>query len=533
MRRLTLALLACLGLLPASAQNIVPLQVQWSPLMDAPARPIFGANLVADPAFPTTETYIRRRLGSTSQGPSTIRLVKADRHGDFAFGPEGYAIVNEPGKDLLIEAATEAGAFYAFNTLEQLSYRGSDGQLYARPGRLLDRPRFAWRGVMIDEGRHFFGKEQIKRMLHVMSLYKLNVLHWHLTEDQGWRVEIKKHPKLTEVGARRDASPVMGDRKKPDGQPYGGFYTQEDLKEIVALAATYHITVVPEIDMPGHSSAAIAAYPELGNTDVPGFAPKVATSWGVKSYTLAPKEATFRFIDDVLAELCPIFPGAYFHIGGDEAPKDQWNKSPFAKEVMAREKLKDAHELQAYFVGRVEKLLAARGKKLIGWDEIQEGGLPKTATMMVWRDWKWAQLAADRGNPIVMAPNSHTYLDYGQGKRPEDPRFDVIGGNLPLEKVYAFEPIPPKFTPDQRKLVLGCQAQLWSEYIYNGAKLEYMAFPRVCALAEVAWSDPQGRSFPEFQARLEKNLEGLKGLKVNYRRPDGSPAVTDKVGRGE
>jgi hexosaminidase len=178
-------------------------------------------------------------------------------------------------------------------------------------------------------------------------------------------------------------------------------------------------------------------------------------------------------------------------------------------------------------------MLQARGKKLIGWDEIQEGGLSKSATMMVWRDWKWAQLAAERGNPIVMAPTSHTYFDYGQGKRPEDPRFDVIGGNLTVEKVYAFDPIPPKFTPAQRQLVLGCQAQLWSEYIYNGAKLEYMAFPRLIALAEVAWSDPAGRSWPEFQGRLERNLEGLKGLKVNYRRPDGSPAVTDKVGRGE
>ncbi len=534
MRRLTLAPLLFLTLGGfAWAQNFLPQPSRWSPIMDAPAKPIFTARLVADPAFPQTETFIRRRLGSVESGPSTIRLIKADRHGDFEFGPEGYAIINEPGKDLIIKAATEAGAFYAFYTLNDLSYQGSDGQLYARPGLLLDRPRFAWRGVMLDEGRHFLGKTEVKRLLHLMSLYKLNVLHWHLTEDQGWRVEIKQYPKLTEVGSRRDASPVMGDRKKSDGKPYGGFYTQEDLKEIVALAATYHITVVPEIDMPGHSSAAIAAYPELGNTDVPGFAPKVATSWGVKTYTLAPKEETFRFIDAVLAELCPIFPGAYFHIGGDEAPKDQWKKSPFAQQVMAREKLKDEHELQAYFVGRLEKLLAARGKKLIGWDEIQEGGLAKTATMMVWRDWKWAQLAAERGNPIVMSPTSHTYFDYGQGKRPDDPRFDMIGGNLTVEKVYAFEPIPPKFNPEQRKLVLGCQAQLWSEYIYNGAKLEYMAFPRLCALAEVAWSDPRDRSWPEFQGRLAKNLEGLKGLKVNYRRPDGTPAVTDKVGRGE
>ena len=229
MRRLFPALLLTLTVALASAQNFLPKPVQWSPIMDAPARPLMGANLVADPAFPLTENYIRPRIGATAAGKTTLRLVKADQHGDFVFGPEGYAIINEPGKDLIIEAATEAGAFYAFNTLDALTYQGSDGKAYVRPGMVLDRPRFAWRGVMLDEGRHFLGKEQVKRMLHLMSLYKLNVLHWHLTEDQGWRVEIKKYPKLTEVGARRDASPVMGDRNKSDGRPYGGFYTQEDL----------------------------------------------------------------------------------------------------------------------------------------------------------------------------------------------------------------------------------------------------------------------------------------------------------------
>jgi hexosaminidase len=256
MRRLPFALLACLTLGLAQAQTFLPLPSRWAPIMDAPAKPLLGANLVADPAFPETETYIRRRIAATAAGATTLRLVKADRHGDFAFGPEGYAIVNEPGKDLTIEAATEAGAFYAFITLDQLSYAGSDGRCYVRPGLLLDRPRFAWRGVMIDEGRHFFGKEEIKRMLQAMSLYKLNVLHWHLTEDQGWRVEIKKYPKLTEVGSRREASPTMGERKKPDGKPYGGFYTQEDLKEIVAFAAKLHIAVVPEtisLEIPLHS----------------------------------------------------------------------------------------------------------------------------------------------------------------------------------------------------------------------------------------------------------------------------------------
>ena len=240
--------------------------------------------------------------------------------------------------------------------------------------------------------------------------------------------------------------------------------------------------------------------------------------------TLAPKEETFRFIDDVFAELCPIFPGAYFHVGGDEAPKDQWNKSAFAKGVMAREKLKDAHELQAYFIGRLEKMLQARGKKLIGWDEIQEGGLSKSATMMVWRDWKWAQLAAERGNPIVMAPTSHTYFGLWPRQASRGPALRRDRRHPDRGESLRLRPDSPEVPPpEQRKLVLGCQAQLWSEYIYNGAKLEYMAFPRLMALAEVAWSDPAGRSWPEFQTRLGRDLEGLKGLKVNYRLPDGSP----------
>jgi hexosaminidase len=501
-------------------------------IMDAPATNIRGAKVEADPAFAATAERLRAQLGTG--GTSTVQLVKATGPvRGFEVGEEGYVIEAHPGQPVRIHARTEAGAFYGIVSLQQHAYTGNDGGTYVPPGDVMDKPRFAWRGLMIDDGRHIMGKAQILRMLDLMALHKLNTLHWHLTEDQGWRVEIKKYPKLTEVGSQRDASPTMGNRNKPDGKPYGGFYTQEDLKEVVAYAAKLHINVIPEIEMPGHAAAAIAAYPNLGNTDIPGYSPKVATSWGVKYYTFAPKEETFAFIDDIFAELCPIFPNAFFHIGGDEAPKDQWNKSPFAKEVMAKQKLKDTHELQSYFISRVEKLLNKRGKRLIGWDEIQEGGLSKTATMMVWRDWKWAQLAADRGNNIVMAPTSHTYFDYGQGKHPANPAFDTIGGNLTVEKVYGFEPIPPKFTEAQRKLVLGCQAQLWGEYIYNPAKQEYMAFPRACALAEVAWSENKDRSWAEFQPRLEAHLKRLDTLKVNYRRPDGAPAVTEKVGRGE
>jgi hexosaminidase len=513
------------------AGTILPKPVVQEINATAPHVNILGAKIAAAPAFAGAAEQLKTQLGVG--GATVIHLVQVTGSvRNFELGPEGYGIEVTPKGEIVISAQTEAGAFYGTISLLQLADRRADG-LWVPAVVVLDQPRFSWRGVLIDEGRHFMGKPEILRMLDLMSLHKLNVLHWHLTEDQGWRVEIKKWPKLTTVGSQRASSPQMGNRLQSDGLPYGGFYTQDDLREVVAHAAKLHITVVPEIEMPGHAAAAIAAYPQLGNTDIPHFHPQVITSWGIKHYIFAPKEETFAFIDDVLAELCPIFPGAYFHIGGDEAAKSQWEASPFAAEVMRREHRKDAHELQAYFIGRVEKLLTARGKKLIGWDEIQEGGLSKTATMMVWRDWKWAQLAAELGNPIVMAPKSHTYINFSQGVTPDDPRFDCWGGLLTLEQVYSFEPIPPAFTAAQQKLVLGCQAQLWSEYIYNGAKLEYMAFPRLCALAEVAWSSQASRSWPEFKGRLDEHLKRLDLLKVNYRREDGSPAVTDRLGRGE
>jgi hexosaminidase len=333
--------------------------------------------------------------------------------------------------------------------------------------------------------------------------------------------------------AWRDESPLPGDRNKGDGKRYGGFYTQDELREVVAYATKLHINVVPEIEMPGHAGAAIAAYPNLGNSDIKGYAPKVNTRWGVQYYIFAPKEETFRFIDDIFAELCPIFPSVYFHIGGDEAPKNQWDNSAFAKEVMKREGLKNSHELQSYFIKRVEKLLAARGKKLIGWDEIQEGGLSKSATMMVWRDWKWAHHAVNNGNDIVMATTSHTYFDYGQGPTPKGAQYEVIGGNLPVEKVYSLDPVPTDFTPEQRKRVLGCQGQLWTEYGFNWSKVEYLTFPRACALAEVLWSPQEGREWKNFKGRLDNHLKLLDAAKVNYRKEDGSPAVTDKMSRGE
>lgn len=539
MRHIT-AFLALLSAGLAAGPDIIPRPVSIAQIMDAPAQALNGAKVVAPAEFATEAALIRAAF--PGQSSTVIRLEPltgpAKTQG-FEVGPEGYDINCEPGRDIIIQARTRAGFFYAYQTLLQATYRGNDGKDYLPPGRIWDKPRFAWRGLMLDEGRHFFGKEKVKRLIDLMALHKLNVLHWHLTEDQGWRVEIKKWPKLTTVGSVRAQSHVLGgkqvayDGNKFDGKPYRGFHTQDDLREIVAYAAARHIQVVPEIEMPGHAAAAIAAYPQFGNDDIPGYAPKVMSRWGVHPYTFSPKEETFAFLDDILAELAPIFPSAYFHIGGDEAPKDQWKNSAFAQSVIKREGLKNEYELQSYFIRRIEKLLAARGKKLVGWDEIQEGGLSKTATMMVWRDWKWAKLAADNGNDVIMAPTSHTYFDYSPGKRGAGPQFGVIGGNLTLEKVYSFEPIPGNFTPEQHRQVLGTQGQLWSEYLYGWNKVEYMAFPRACALAEVAWSPKEGKDWNDFQRRLGVHLRRLDALKVNYHREDGSPAVTDRMGLGE
>lgn len=436
---------------------------------------------------------------------------------------EGYRL-ESGAQRVTITARSAHGLFNGAMTLAQLASPG-DGGWRIPAVTIADMPRFPWRGLMLDCGRHFFTVAEVCRFLDQMALHKFNTLHWHLTEDQGWRIEVKRFPKLTTVGAWRAESPVMGERRKGDGQPYGGFYTQDDLRAVVAYAAARHITVVPELEMPGHSTASIAAYPELGNNDIPGWqAPATGTAWGVIARTLAPKEETFRFIAGVFDEILPIFPGAFVHIGADEAPKNEWKKSPFAQQVIKDQGLKDEHGLQSWFVRRVEKLLTERGKRLIGWDEIQEGGLSPTATMMVWRDWKWAKLALEHGNDIVMAPKSHTYLDYGQGPNPGGPVHEVIGGKLPLEKVYAFEPIPAG-TPDERhRQVLGCQGQLWSEYIWSTAKLDYMTWPRACALAEAAWTPATGKDWAAFEQRLRIHEARLDRLRVNYRRSDGAPA---------
>jgi hexosaminidase len=378
-----------------------------------------------------------------------------------------------------------------------------------------DQPRFGWRGAMLDTCRHFMPKDFVLEFIDLLALHKLNSFHWHLTDDQGWRIEIKKYPRLTQVGAWRKETRLGHEGRTQHGfdkQPHGGFYTQREIREVVEYARQRHITIVPEIEMPGHAQAAIAAYPELG---VKGEPLEVWTRWGVNANIFNPNEKTILFMQDVLSEVIKLFPGTFVHVGGDEAIKDQWKASP---EVQARIKelgLKDEHEMQSYFIGRMDKFLTSKGRRLIGWDEILEGGLAPGATVMSWRGVKGGIAAAQAGHDVVMAPTTFTYLDYYQSQEPGE--LPAIGGFLPLETVYSFEPIPNELTPEQSSHVLGAQAQIWTEYLPTPGHVEYMAFPRLLALSEVTWAAKDRKNYPDFLARLAVHEERLKLLNVNFK----------------
>ena len=500
----------------------------------------FTASLaMAEPSAPVNEqpsfmprpvkvALIGRTPGFKVKNPSDLKpetlIVPALAS---VLGKEGYQIKVTPEK-ITLRAAEPNGIFYARQTLAQAVVKDEKGDPAIPTMTIEDKPRFAWRGLLIDSSRHFFGPPAIKRMMDLMALHKLNILHLHLSDDHGWRVVIKKYPKLTEVGSNRIGTPKCGDKDVQDGVPYGGFYTQEDIKDLNAYAKAHFITIIPEIEMPGHSAAALAAYPEFGNKDVPGYKPVVSPWWRVFGYTFSPSEETFTFIDGVISEVSAMFPDSpYIHIGGDEAEKAQWDQSPAVQKLMAEKGLKDGHEVQSYFIHRVEKIVNAHGKRLIGWDEIQEGGLSKTATMMVWRKWESAAIAAQQGNDMVIAMYANTYLDHGQPCTPAGPAFENQGNDMPMEKVYNFDPIPNDLKPEQYKQVLGCQGQLWSELIPTMGKWEYMAFPRACAIAEVAWSPKEGKDLQDFLKRLAIHEKRLDSLKVNYQKDDGSPAQPD------
>lgn len=472
--------------------------------------------------------------------PSQIEVIV---NPDLDLAAEGYALRISPN-GVRIVGKDAAGAWHGTRTLVQMLpvAKPESGTVELRGLEILDQPRFGWRGMHLDVGRHFYPVEDIKEFIDWLAFHKINTFHWHLTEDQGWRIEIKKYPKLTEVGAWRESSPPYGNRNSDDGVRYGGFYTQEQVKDIVAYAKARHVTIVPEIDMPGHMAAAIAAYPELGNDDIPGYAPKVETRWGVHPYVLAPTEKVFRFVDDVFTEICEMFPSKYIHMGGDEAPKEQWEKSPRVKELMKREGLKNGHDVQSYFVKRVEKILEAKGRKLIGWDEIREGGLSPKATVMSWRGEAGGIASAKEGHDVVMASNSHLYFDYYQEPSGQalakGAEYEAIAGFLPISKVYEYDPVPAALSETEAKHILGVQGQLWSEYFKDYRKVEYHAFPRMAALAEIAWTPLDRKDYPDFLRRLEGVMKRYEAAGVNtgpvYQEPrrqakDGS-AVSTSLG---
>jgi hexosaminidase len=449
-------------------------------------------------------------------------IVLTTKNANAALGAEGYTL--EVTADGVVIAATAgSGLFYGVQTLLQLlppqifsPTKAEGSAAWAIPAvRIDDHPRFRWRGLLLDVARHFFNKEEIKNYLDLMAQHKFNMLQLHLTDCVGWRVEIKRYPKLTQIGAWRKEigfglDPKKGTAYGPDGR-YGGFYTQDDIRELVAYAKARYITILPEIEMPGHAGAAFSVYPEFSC-----FGGPYDRDSGPMGICCPGNEAAFTFLQNILTEVANLFPGQYIHIGGDEVDKSTWTKCPKCQARIRQEGLKNTNELQSYFVKRIERFVNDQGRTLIGWDEILEGGLAPNAVVMSWRGVQGGIAAANAGHDVVMTPTSHCYLDYLQAKTGEP---KGIGGFLPLEMVYSFEPIPPSLAADRVKHILGAGGCLWTEFVPNYAHAQYMTYPRACALAEVTWTDPKLKKWEDFRNRLDTHLQRLKAQGVNYRRP--------------
>lgn len=472
-------------------------------------------NLIADDINQSTGWKLKAFSLTKRKASGNIVLMQIKK--DF-LPHEGYSLKIDRNK-ILITASDGAGIFYAIQSLFQLLPVEFDKTNAAVPYvNIEDYPRFKWRGVHLDVCRHFFPVEFIKKYIDIIAMYKMNTFHWHLTEDQGWRIEIKKYPKLTQIGAWRKET--MG-----DGKPYGGFYTQDQIKEIVAYAKQRYITVVPEIEMPGHAMAALAAYPELSCTGGLVLAEAqaedrpfdVATKWGVfPDVYCAGNEKVFQFLEDVLTEVMNLFPSEYIHIGGDEVPKTRWHNCPKCQARIKAEGLKDESELQSYFVQRIEKFLNSKGRRIIGWDEILEGGLAQNAAVMSWRGVDGGIAAAKAKHYAVMTPGEYCYFDHYQAQSGEPV---AIGGFTPLEKVYSYEPVPDSLKPNEAKYIMGAQANMWAEYFETTDHVEYMLLPRLCALSEVVWSPKRLRDYKDFSERIKKHYQILKHKNINFRAP--------------
>lgn len=439
-------------------------------------------------------------LGAVSENPESYRLhVKSD--------------------GITITGATEAGVFYGIQSLRKSLPIAVGADITMPAVEINDAPRFSYRGAHLDTSRHFFTVDELKTYIDMMALHNMNRFHWHLTDDQGWRLEIKKYPKLTEIGSKRAETVIGRNSGKYDGKPYGGFYTQEQAKDIVAYAAEHYISVIPEIDLPGHMQAALAAYPELGCTGGPY---EVWKQWGVSDNVLcAGNDKTLKFIDDVLTEVMNIFPSKYIHIGGDECPKTQWEKCPKCQARIKELGLKSdknhskEERLQSYIINHAEKFLNDHGRRIIGWDEILEGGLAPNATVMSWRGESGGIEAAKQKHDVIMTPNTYLYLDYYQTKDTKDEPL-AIGGYLPIEKVYSYEPMPASLTPEEQKYIKGVQANLWTEYIPTFSQVQYMVLPRWAAVSEVQWSSPDKKNYKDFLSRLPRLIRWYDAEGYNY-----------------
>jgi hexosaminidase len=456
--------------------------------------------------------------------PPGTRAVAFKLAADKSLGQEGYDLT-VTDSSVVCSAPTPRGLFYAVQTLFQIlppeayAARPVGRAGWVLPGvHVRDVPRYAWRGMMLDCSRHFFPKEFVKEFIDLLAMHKMNTFHWHLTDDQGWRIEIKRYPRLTEVGAwrvDREDKPFREREPQKEGEPatYGGFYSQDDVREVVAYARSRFITVVPEIEMPGHCAAALAAYPELACTPGPFTVPPGSVWPPIYVYNPG-REGTFEFLENVLDEVADLFPGPFIHVGGDEVDKTAWKASPECQDRMRAEGLKDEEELQSYFIRRIEKFLNTKDKRLVGWDEILQGGLAPNATVMSWRGTEGGIAAARQGHDVIMSPTSNCYFDYYQGHPDKEPL--AIGGYVPLSRVYAFEPTPPGLSEAESAHVLGAQANLWTEFIPTPSHAEYMVLPRMAAMAEVGWTARNRRDWAGFKARLARQFERYDRAGLNW-----------------
>ncbi|MBP7508248.1 MAG: beta-N-acetylhexosaminidase [Prolixibacteraceae bacterium] len=439
--------------------------------------------------------------------------------GVTGMSPESYSLtINKNG--IVIKASDYNGFLYGVQTLMQIADASDylSGKIVLPGVDIYDSPAFRWRGMHLDVCRHFFKVDFIKKVLRGMAMHKLNNFHWHLTDDQGWRIEIKKYPELASIAAWRDETIIGHIDDKPwkfDGKRYGGYYTQEEIKDVVNYAKQLGITVVPEIEMPGHAVAALTAYPQFSCTGGPI---KPFNVWGVSDDVFcAGKEETFTFLEDVLSEVMELFPGEIIHIGGDECPKGKWEKCPDCQKRIKDEGLKNEQELQSYLVKRIEKFVNSHGKKIIGWDEILEGGLADNALVMSWRGEEGGIEAAESGHEVVMSPNDICYFDHYQVDGPNEPL--AFKGLTTIEDVYKWSIIPEKLSEDKIHFIRGAQANVWSEYIPDENQAEYMIFPRLCALSEITWTNKENLDYEDFMERLAFHYKRLENAGFNYKRP--------------